>query len=50
MSMIITNQTKNITQSANLKSASCSIDAEDMRYIASLLRNNYSDTILATMR
>lgn len=50
MSMIITNQTKNITQSANLKSASCSIDAEDMRYIASLLRNNYSDTILATIR
>lgn len=50
MSMIITNQTKNINQSANLQSASCSIDPEDMRYIASLLRNNYSDTILATMR
>ena len=50
MSMIITNQTKNITQSSNLQSTSCSIDAEDMRYIASLLRNNYSDTILATMR
>ena len=50
MSMIITNQTKNISQSSNLQSTSCSIDAEDMRYIASLLRNNYSDTILATMR
>jgi hypothetical protein len=50
MSMIITNQTKNIVQSSNLQSTSCSIDAEDMRYIASLLRNNYSDTILATMR
>ena len=48
--MILQNQPKNIKSSANLQSASCSIDAEDMRYIASLLRNNYSDTILATMR
>ena len=48
--MILQNQPKNIKSSANLQSASCSIDAEDMRYIASLLRNNYSDTMLATMR
>ena len=28
----------------------CTIEAEDMRYIASLLRNNYSDSIWATVR
>lgn len=48
--MIIETTKKNIQSSGNIQSASCTIDAEDMRYIASLLRNNYSDTILATMR
>jgi len=48
--MIIENTKQKVQTSGNIQSASCSIDAEDMRYIASLLRNNYSDTILATMR
>lgn len=48
--MIIETTKKNIQSSGNIQSASCTIDAEDMRYIASLLRNNYSDTMLATMR
>jgi len=48
--MIIENTKQKVQTSGNIQSASCTIDAEDMRYIASLLRNNYSDTILATMR
>lgn len=48
--MIIENTKQKVQTSGNIQSASCSIDAEDMRYIASLLRNNYSDTMLATMR
>lgn len=48
--MIIENTKKQVQTSGNIQSASCTIDSEDMRYIASLLRNNYSDTILATMR
>lgn len=48
--MIIEKTTKNIISSGNIQSASCTIDASDMRYIASLLRNNYSDTKLATIR
>jgi len=41
---------KTIIHSHEFASKSCTIDAEDMKYIASLLRNNYSDTILATIR
>ena len=48
--MIIETTKQKVQTSGNIQSASCSIDAEDMRYIASLLRNNYSDTILATIR
>jgi len=48
--MIIETTKQKVQTSSNIQSAPCSIDPEDMRYIASLLRNNYSDTILATMR
>ena len=48
--MIIKSKNQNITKSADFKEKSCSIDAEDMRYIASLLRNNYSNPLLATIR
>jgi hypothetical protein len=48
--MIIKSNNKNITKSADFKERSCSIDQEDMRYIASLLRNNYSNPLLATIR
>ena len=48
--MIITTKENNISRSEQFVSKSCTIDAGDMRYIARLLRNNYSDTILATMR
>jgi len=48
--MIIETTKQKVQTSGNIQSASCTIDAEDMRYIASLLRNNYSDTILATIR
>jgi len=41
---------KVIIHSHDFASKSCTIDAEDMKYIASLLRNNYSDTVLATIR
>lgn len=49
--MKIDDQVDNIVvKSGEFESRHCSIDAEDMRYITSLLRNNYSDTILATVR
>jgi len=41
---------KVVATSHDFPSVNCSIDAEDMRYISSLLRNNYSNTILATIR
>ena len=41
---------KKIVSSHDFESARCTIDAEDMKYIASLLRNNYSNPILATIR
>lgn len=50
MSMIITTNQTNTIKSADFKTSACSIDAEDMKYISSLLRNNYSDPMLATMR
>lgn len=39
-----------IATSHDFPTVNCTIDAEDMRYISSLLRNNYSNTILATIR
>ena len=41
---------KIVATSHEFPSTICTVDAEDMRYIASLLRNNYSNTILATIR
>ncbi len=48
--MIIETKNKNIKSQGIAKQKSCSIDQEDMRYIASLLRNNYSNPLLATIR
>jgi hypothetical protein len=48
--MIIETKNKNIQSQGIAKQESCSIDQEDMRYIASLLRNNYSNPLLATIR
>ena len=48
--MIITQEKTKITSSHNFDSVNCTIDAEDMRYVASLLRNNYSNTRLAVVR
>ena len=49
--MIITeNKSKQVVQSHDFDSVNCTIDAEDMRYVASLLRNNYSNTRLAVVR
>lgn len=49
--MIITeNKSKRVVQSHDFNSVNCTIDAEDMRYVASLLRNNYSNTRLAVVR
>ena len=41
---------KQVVQSHDFDSVNCTIDAEDMRYVASLLRNNYSNPILAVVR
>ena len=48
--MIITQEKTQVTSSHNFDSVNCTIDAEDMRYVASLLRNNYSNTRLAVVR
>ena len=49
--MIITeNKSKQVVQSHDFEQVNCTIDAEDMRYVASLLRNNYSNTRLAVVR
>lgn len=49
--MIITqDKQKQVVQSHDFDSVNCTIDAEDMRYVASLLRNNYSNPILAVVR
>lgn len=49
--MIITKEkSKEVVQSHDFESVNCTIDAEDMRYVASLLRNNYSNTRLAVVR
>lgn len=48
--MIITQENRKVVSSHNFDSVNCTIDAEDMRYVASLLRNNYSNTQLAVVR
>jgi hypothetical protein len=49
--MIITeDKKKRVVQSHDFDSVECTIDAEDMRYVASLLRNNYSNPSLAVVR
>ena len=49
--MIITDEkNKRVVQSHDFDSVDCTIDAEDMRYVASLLRNNYSNPTLAVVR
>ena len=49
--MIITKEKgKQVVQSHDFDSVNCTIDAEDMRYVASLLRNNYSNPTLAVVR
>jgi len=48
--MIITEKNRKVVSSHDFDSVNCTIDAEDMRYVASLLRNNYSNTALAVVR
>ena len=49
--MIITqDKNKQVVQSHDFDAVNCTIDAEDMRYVASLLRNNYSNPPLAVVR
>ena len=49
--MIITQEnSKRVVESHDFDSVNCTIDAEDMRYVASLLRNNYSKPVLAVIR
>ena len=49
--MIITQEkNKQVVHSHDFDQVTCTIDAEDMRYVASLLRNNYSNTRLAVVR
>jgi hypothetical protein len=48
--MIITQAKKSAVKSHDFQETSCTIDAEDMRFVSSLLRNNYSNPTLATIR
>lgn len=48
--IIAENKNKKVVTSHDFDSVNCTIDAEDMRYVASLLRNNYSNTQLAVIR
>ena len=48
--IVADNKSKKIVQSHDFEAVTCTIDAEDMRYVASLLRNNYSNTQLAVIR
>lgn len=48
--MIITQDKKRVVQSHDFDEVKCTIDPQDMRYVASLLRNNYSNTSLAVIR
>ena len=48
--IIAQDRAKRLVQSHDFDEVKCTIDAEDMRYVASLLRNNYSKPILAVIR
>lgn len=48
--IIAENKNNKVVSSHDFDSVNCTIDAEDMRYVASLLRNNYSNTQLAVIR
>ena len=48
--MIVKDIQRNIVESHDFKSEIATIDSGEMRYISSLLRNNYSNTVLATAR
>jgi hypothetical protein len=48
--IIAEDKRKRIVQSHDFEQVNCTIDAEDMRYVASLLRNNYSKPMLAVIR
>jgi hypothetical protein len=48
--MIVKQIQRNVVQSHDFKSEIASIDVAEMRYVSSLLRNNYSNPILATVR
>ena len=48
--MIVKSIQRNVVESHDFKSEIATIDANEMRYISSLLRNNYSNVILATAR
>lgn len=48
--MIVKTIQRNVVESHDFKSEIATIDANEMRYISSLLRNNYSNTVLATVR
>ena len=48
--IIAQEKSKQVVRSHDFEEVSCTIDAEDMRYVASLLRNNYSNTRLAVVR
>jgi hypothetical protein len=48
--IIAKEKSKRVVQSHDFESVNCTIDAEDMRYVASLLRNNYSNPPLAVVR
>jgi len=48
--MIVKPIQRNVVESHDFKSEIATIDANEMRYISSLLRNNYSNVVLATAR
>lgn len=48
--MIVKDIQRNVVESHDFKSEIATIDSGEMRYISSLLRNNYSNTVLATAR
>jgi hypothetical protein len=48
--MIVKSIQRNVVESHDFKSEIATIDANEMRYISSLLRNNYSNVVLATAR
>ena len=48
--MIVKTIQKNVVESHDFRSEIATIDQQEMRYVSSLLRNNYSEPILATVR